>query len=59
MDEQIIINLIEKYEKAKAAYKDVIHRPENKRTAGQVIRAEERFKCLEEICADLGINTDK
>lgn len=48
--------LLEKYEQAKSNYDEVIHRAENKRTAGQMIRAEERYKCLKEVCEDLGIS---
>lgn len=55
MNEQVMISLLEKYEKAKSDYTEIIHRAENKRTGGQVIRAEERFKCLEEVCEYLGI----
>lgn len=47
--------LLAKYEQAKEAHNEVLHRAENKRTAGQIIRAEERYKCLEEVCKDLGI----
>jgi hypothetical protein len=54
--EQIKVSLLlAKYDQAKSNYDDVIHRAENKRTAGQIIRAEERYKCLKEICEDLGI----
>lgn len=47
--------LLSKYEQAKTDYDEITHRAENKRTAGQIIRAEERLNCLKEICKDLEI----
>jgi hypothetical protein len=55
MEQHEITLLLAKYNQAKSDYEEVIHRAENKRTAGQIIRAEERYKCLQEVCANLGI----
>lgn len=55
MEQSKVTLLLAKYDQAKSSYDDVIRRAENKRTAGQIIRAEERYKCLKEVCEDLGI----
>lgn len=56
MEQSKVSLLIAKCDEAKSNYDEVIHRAENKRTAGQIIRAEERYKCLKEVCEDLGIS---
>lgn len=56
MEQRKVSLLLAKYDDAKSNYDEVIHRAENKRTAGQIIRAEERYKCLKEVCEDLGIS---
>lgn len=57
-DQDLIKLLVERHKESKEEYQEVIQRAENKRTAGQIIRAEERYKTLQKICNDLGIPVD-